>query len=128
MCFCLKVTIFVSSWGYRDYFCKLLQIRVKFHFVQLTPKNANSCVFIRKLRFLKAIDFPFNHFRTCGLNRPDATGFYYYKKCQNCSTVFFSRLMLNLYILQTSLYFVNCRRTKKAVRHTQFLGFGKNPN
>ena len=27
------------------------EIRVKFNFVQLTPKNVNSCVFARKLRF-----------------------------------------------------------------------------
>ena len=39
------------------------QIRVKFHFVQLNPKNANSYVcFSRKLQFLspyKAIEIPY---------------------------------------------------------------------
>ena len=36
--------------------------------------------------------------------------------------------MLNFYITDYSLYFVtvNCRQTKEAARHTQFLGFGKN--
>ena len=33
--------------------------------------------------------------------------------------------MLNLYTTDYSLYFVNCRRTKNAVRHTHMLGFGK---
>ena len=42
--------------------------------------------------------------------------------------LFYLRLMLNLYIREYSLHFVNCRRTKKAVKHTQFLGFAKNIN
>ena len=39
---------------------------------------------------------------------------------------FFSRLVLNLYTTDYNLYFVNCRRTKKAVRQTQFFGFSEN--
>ena len=42
------------------------------------------------------------------------------------SLFYFTLIVLNIYTTDYSIYFVNCRRTKKAVRHTQFLGFGKN--
>ena len=40
--------------------------------------------------------------------------------------LFYFTLTVDFFATYHSLYFVNCRRTKMVVRHTQFLGFVKN--